>query len=153
MRFYSLQNLINFISFKRYRFASSWIWSDFVHSSTFQLSSFLEVLIEPLDSNKIDHDKIKLGLHEALVNAVKHGNLNDNSKELRVRRIITNNWFVWQIKDEGQGIPKAYRNFSLPNNLDAESGRGLYIIFQCFDDVRWTAKGNKLQVACKRNNK
>jgi len=97
-------------------------------------------------------DKIELGLHEALVNAVKHGNSGDPQKTLRIRRILTPKWFIWQIQDEGKGIPDFKKKKSLPEQLDADGGRGLFLIHQCFDDVRWSRRGNRLQLACRRTN-
>ena len=94
--------------------------------------------------------KIKLGLHEALVNAVVHGNLSNPNKVVRVRRILTPKWFVWQIQDEGIGIFKNKRLSSLPLEIDANSGRGIYLIHKCFDDVRWSSKGNRLQLSLKK---
>ncbi|KGG15089.1 Serine-protein kinase RsbW [Prochlorococcus sp. MIT 0602] len=93
-----------------------------------------------------------MGLHEALVNAVVHGNTCDPDKHLRVRRIITPNWLVWQIQDQGKGIELSQRVSSLPSNEDAESGRGLFLIHQCFDDVRWSRRGNRVQIASLRRN-
>ena len=49
------------------------------------------------------------------------------------------------------GIKKSKRIFNLPKKLDAESGRGLFLIHECFDDVRWSGKGNRLQIAFRRN--
>ena len=117
--------------------------------SSLQLSSFVELLLEPISK----YDKIyliKLGLHEALVNAVKHGNNLDPSKIIRVKRIITPKWCVWQIEDQGKGLPNENRKFSLPKKIDSINGRGLFIIHECFDDVRWSPKGNRLQLALKR---
>ena len=94
--------------------------------------------------------KIELGLHEALVNAVIHGNLSNPNKVIRVRRILTPNWFVWQIQDEGIGIVNDKRLSSLPLEIDANSGRGIYLIHKCFDDVRWSRKGNRLQLSLKK---
>ena len=91
-----------------------------------------------------------MGLHEALVNAVVHGNLSNPNKVIRVRRILTPKWFVWQIQDEGIGIVKNKRLSSLPLEIDANSGRGIYLIHKCFDDVRWSSKGNRLQLSLKK---
>ena len=107
------------------------------------------MLIEPVDL-KETRERIELGLHEALINAVVHGNLNAPEKFIRIRRIITPNWLVWQIQDQGNGINISQRNFSLPSEIDAESGRLLFLIHECFDDVRWSNKGNRLQIACRR---
>ena len=123
--------------------------STFELESSLQLSDFIEILLEPL--YKYQHlYLIRLGLHEALVNAVKHGNKFDSSKIIKVKRIITPHWWVWIIMDQGQGMVYEKRKFSLPKRTDSVSGRGLFIINECFDDVRWSPKGNKLQLALKR---
>ena len=124
-------------------------WTDFVVPSSLNLRLDLNMLIEPVDL-KETRERIELGLHEALINAVVHGNLNSPEKFIRIRRIITPNWLVWQIQDQGNGINISQRNFSLPSEIDAESGRGLFLIHECFDDVRWSNKGNRLQIACRR---
>ena len=128
---------------------SSKNWAVFIHPSTLKLSSFVETLLEPVICRETAK-KIKLGLHEALVNAVIHGNLSNPNKVIRVRRILTPNWFVWQIQDEGLGIVKNKRKSSLPLKIDVNSGRGIYLIHKCFDDVRWSRKGNRLQLSLKK---
>mgnify|MGYP005660384781 FL=1 len=123
--------------------------STFELKSSLQLSDFVEILLEPL--NKYQHlYLIRLGLHEALVNAVKHGHKFDSSKIIKVKRIITPHWWVWIIQDQGKGMKRDKRKFNLPKRVDSVSGRGLFIINECFDDVRWSPKGNKLQLALKR---
>ena len=123
--------------------------SIFELESSLQLSDFVELLLEPL--YKYQHlYLIRLGLHEALVNAVKHGNRFDSSKIIKVKRIITPHWWVWIIQDQGQGMKHDKRKFNLPKRIDSVSGRGLFIINECFDDVRWSPKGNKLQLALRR---
>ena len=128
---------------------SSKNWAVFIHPSTLKLASFVETLLEPVIC-KETAKKIELGLHEALVNAVVHGNLSNPNKIVRVRRILTPNWFIWQIQDEGIGIVKNKRQSSLPLDIDANSGRGIYLIHKCFDDVRWSNKGNRLQLSLKK---
>ena len=123
--------------------------STFELKSSLQLSDFVELLLEPL--YKYQHlYLIRLGLHEALVNAVKHGNKFDSSKIIKVKRIITPHWWVWIIQDQGSGMKDDKRKFTLPKRIDSISGRGLFIINECFDDVRWSPKGNKLQLALRR---
>lgn len=124
-------------------------WADFILPSTLQFSPLLELLLEPVRCRDTC-SRLELGLQEALVNAVRHGNASDPRKCLRVRRILTPNWLVWQIQDEGQGLPVHARRGDLPERLDCDHGRGLFLIHQCFDDVRWSRRGNRLQVACRR---
>tara|TARA_B100001175_G_scaffold586_1_gene504 strand:- start:434 stop:826 length:393 start_codon:yes stop_codon:yes gene_type:complete len=124
-------------------------WAVFIHPSTLKLASFVETLLEPVIC-KETAKKIELGLHEALVNAVVHGNLSNPNKVIRVRRILTPNWIVWQIQDEGLGIVEDKRVCCLPLNIDVNSGRGIYLIHKCFDDVRWSRKGNRLQLSIRK---
>lgn len=124
-------------------------WADFITPSTLQLAAFVELLLEPLEgSHRLC--ELQLGLQEALVNAVRHGNGCDPGKCLRVRRIITPRWLIWQVQDEGPGVPADARDHQLPARLDAVSGRGLFLIHHCFDDVRWSGRGNRLQLAARR---
>ncbi len=123
--------------------------TEFNISSTLQLKKHIGKLLEAVESIKM-RERIELGLHEALVNAVVHGNSKDPNKFLRVKSIVTPHWFVWQIQDQGDGIPNSQRVFCLPSELEAESGRGLFLIKQCFDDIRWSRKGNRLQLAVRR---
>ncbi len=130
--------------------SSTFRWSEFNFSSTLHLSPHLKILLEPVNC-KETFLKLELGLHEALVNAVKHGNSEDPNKSLRIRRILTPNWLVWQIQDEGNGLPHSKRVGVLPSILGSDRGRGLFLIYQCFDDVRWSRRGNRLQLAYRRN--
>ena len=109
----------------------------------------LELLLDPVDCVEMT-GRLQLGLQEALVNAVRHGNSGDPKKCLRVRRILTPQWMIWQIQDEGEGVPSHARLGELPECIEANQGRGLFLIHQCFDDVRWSRRGNRVQLACRR---
>ena len=88
-------------------------WSNFELNSSLQLNDFVDLLLEPLNTSKNNY-RIKLGLQEALINAVTHGNKLDPNKSIRVRRIITPNWCVWQIQDHGNGLEIKKRLYKLP---------------------------------------
>jgi serine/threonine-protein kinase RsbW/non-specific serine/threonine protein kinase len=125
-------------------------WTDYITPSTLHLGPLLELLLEPIAAAH-SLAELQLGLQEVLVNAVRHGNGCDPAKCLRVRRILTPRWVVWQVQDEGLGVPLAARLASLPEREDAPCGRGLFLIHHCFDDVRWSRRGNRLQVAVQRS--
>ena len=147
MSFFQGKILLNFIVKLLNR--PSTYWANFELCSSLQLNEFVDLLLEPINSSHYKY-RIKLGLHEALINAVTHGNKLDPDKSIRVRRIITPNWCVWQIQDQGNGLEIKKRVYKLPKDLNSFDGRGLYIINECFDDIRWSNKGNRLQVALKR---
>ena len=147
MSFFQGKILLNFIIKILNRPSIS--WSNFELCSSLQLSEFVDLLLEPIKSSQYRY-RTKLGLHEALINAVTHGNKLDPHKSIRVRRIITPNWCVWQIQDEGNGLEIQKRVYKLPKEISSINERGLYIINECFDDIRWSSKGNRLQVALRR---
>lgn len=147
MSFFQGKILLNFIIDLLNRPAIN--WSNFELNSSLQLNDFVDLLLEPLNTSQYNYN-IKLGLHEALINAVTHGNKLDPNKSIRVRRIITPNWCVWQIQDQGNGLEIKKRLYKLPEKFTSLNGRGLYIINECFDDIRWSNKGNRLQLALKR---
>lgn len=124
-------------------------WADYITPSTLQLGPLVELLLEPIGCG-LRQAELQLGLQEALVNAVRHGNGCDPGKCLRIRRIVTPRWVVWQVQDEGPGLPAHARHACLPCQEDAPSGRGLFLIHHCFDDVRWSGRGNRLQLAARR---
>jgi len=124
-------------------------WSDFITPSTLQLAPLVELLLEPVASRQLQAE-LTLGLHEALVNAVRHGNNADPSKCLRVRRIESAFWLIWQVQDEGAGFSLQRPVGQLPLDHGATAGRGLLLIHQCFDDVRWSPRGNRVQLAITR---
>lgn len=124
-------------------------WADFITPSTLRLAPLLELLLEPVTCAQ-QLASLQLGLQEVLVNAVRHGNGGDPGKCLRVRRILTPHWLVFQVQDEGSGVPAHARCATLPEQADALCGRGLFLIHSCFDDVRWSARGNRVQVALRR---
>ncbi|MCP9808884.1 ATP-binding protein [Cyanobium sp. HWJ4-Hawea] len=124
-------------------------WLNFTTPSTLQLGSLVELLLNPVPCPNLQA-QLHLGLHEALVNAVRHGNGNDPEKSVRIRRTETTNWLVWQVQDEGPGIPPHCRRADLCGQLDASHGRGLFLIHHCFDDVRWSRQGNRVQLAVRR---
>ena len=124
-------------------------WAEFIFPSTLLLAPITKELLEPIRM-KERLDRLELGLQEALVNAAKHGNSLDSTKKLRVRRIITPNWYIWQIQDQGPGIPEEKRLCDLPSKIESENGRGLFLIHQCFDDVRWSQRGNRIQLGFRR---
>ena len=125
---------------------SDYYWKEFKHPSTLEISDLVDKLLEPVSNNEYLY-RTKLGLHEAIINAVIHGNSCDPTKIVRVRRILTPNWLVWQVQDQGNGYEYPDDYVDLPDNIESDNGRGLFLINQCFDDVRWSNKGNRLQLA------
>ncbi|MGK7933089.1 MAG: ATP-binding protein [Microcystaceae cyanobacterium] len=120
-------------------------------TSTLYLCPILELLLadipEPLKP------EVRLGLQEALVNAAKHGNELNPEKTVIVQFCATKSEYVWVISDQGIGfVPTCHCSDSLEEQLalaEAESGRGLCMLYQIFDHVHWNGKGTQLTLTKK----
>lgn len=114
--------------------------------------------------------QIGIALHEALINAMHHGNLEVSSelrdaggevyRELieqrlkdagyRDRRVfltvnLSASELVCVIRDEGPGFdPRSVADPTAPQNLEKVSGRGLYLIWTFMDRVAHNETGNQI---------
>ncbi len=123
-------------------------------ASTLYLCPILDLLLAEIPYKW--KAELRLGLQEALVNAAKHGNNLDPSKLVIVRFSIANDHYWWVIADQGCG-------FNPPDNChtdpaqylpveQAESGRGLCILHEIFDQVQWNQEGTELKLGKQVNN-
>ena len=129
-------------------------WSTISFASTLYLCPILDLLLANIPPEW--RAEIRLGLQEALVNAVKHGNKLDPSKTIVVRFTVTTQEYSWVIVDEGSGFkPKCNCNDIDCNALEhlpideAENGRGLCILHEVFDYVHWNREGTQLTLSKK----
>lgn len=128
-------------------------WNTISFASTLYLRPILDLLLAEIpDDCQAD---LRLGLQEALVNAAKHGNNLDPSKTVLVRFSIVQNQYWWIISDQGSGFtpPRLCCQQARETcpDLERDCGRGLYILYQIFDQVRWNSAGTELSL-CKRLN-
>ncbi|MDJ0718354.1 MAG: anti-sigma regulatory factor [Prochloraceae cyanobacterium] len=126
-------------------------WNTISFTSTLYLYPILDLLLAHIPSQW--QAEVRLGLQEALVNAAKHGNNLDPSKTVIVRYSTIKENYFWIISDEGNGfVPECNCEVEQEELLPpdyAENGRGLCILHQVFDLVRWNRKGNQLSL-CKQ---
>lgn len=91
---------------------------------------------------------IKLALEEALTNAVKHGNCNDESKRVIVRYAITDAKAVIIVRDEGCGFnPEDVPDCTCADRLPVPNGRGIMLIRAYMDEVRYRDHGREVYFA------
>jgi anti-sigma regulatory factor (Ser/Thr protein kinase) len=132
--------------------------------------SYLQHFFSPLCRKyHLDHMRLSLCIHEALSNAVIHGNLavpsvlkedrweefesllrirestpEYNSRRVNIKIMLAKQRFQIEIKDEGEGFDvNAVSEFINPGSM-LPSGRGILLIHSFMDEVRWNEKGNKI---------
>jgi serine/threonine-protein kinase RsbW len=90
-----------------------------------------------------DQFGVRLAVEEALVNAVKHGNRGDPSKEARFRYHVNREFVLVEIEDEGEGFdPSKVPDPLAPENLERPSGRGLFLIRKYMTWMQHNGRGN-----------
>ncbi|CAN5793424.1 ATP-binding protein [soil metagenome] len=96
-----------------------------------------------------DYDRLRLnfrvGLTEALANAMLYGNCRDPRKRVRVVARLTSQQINVQVTDEGRGFdPEAVLDPTLPANRVRPGGRGIFLIRQLMDRVEFNDRGNSI---------
>lgn len=120
-------------------------WGTIRFASTLYLCPILDLLLAQIPVRW--QAELRLGLQEALVNAARHGNKLDPSKTVSVRFSIVDGHYWWVISDEGAGFspPSQDRDEVEPAQYlppqEAESGRGMCILHEIFDQVHWHSQG------------
>lgn len=85
----------------------------------------------------------RVGVAEALANAMIYGNGSDPDKRVRVEVELSAVQVALQVYDEGSGFdPASVPDPTLPENLDGTGGRGLFLIRKLMDEVRYNEPGN-----------
>lgn len=85
----------------------------------------------------------RVGVAEALANAIIYGNGSDPDKRVRVEVELSAEEVALQVYDEGQGFdPTQVPDPTLPENLDGTGGRGIFLIRELMDEVRYNERGN-----------
>jgi serine/threonine-protein kinase RsbW len=82
---------------------------------------------------------IELAVHEAVINAIKHGNKHAPDKQVDTRFDIEQEKLVIYIRDRGEGFDPSQLPDPLdPNNLLNPSGRGIFYMRTFMDEVDYS---------------
>ena len=91
--------------------------------------------------------EIALALTEALANAVKHGSKNDPSLKVQCQVITEGSAMHITVRDSGPGFdPGSVANPLESAGLTADHGRGLHMIRQLMDEVRFERNGAEIHM-------
>jgi len=137
--------------------ASGRVWAGTATVRTMDdIASVLQVLLDALQRNDFPPPQIhgiRLAVHEAIANAVKHGHQNDPGKQVRIRYLINHVGLLAQIEDEGAGFrPDWVLNPPSPEFRTPGCGRGLRLLVEHMSEVRYNATGNCVTLLKHRNS-
>ncbi|HEX8710198.1 MAG TPA: ATP-binding protein [Pyrinomonadaceae bacterium] len=120
------------------------------------MNGVLQYLIErvsKLGIIKPERSNLFVALDEAFVNAVKHGNKNDPHKLVRITAEISSQEARFTVEDQGDGFDvQEIPDPRDPQNLFKTSGRGVLLIYNIMDEVRYNDRGNSLTMVKRPEN-
>ena len=87
----------------------------------------------------------RVGLTEALSNAMMYGNGHDPTKRVLVEVSLAQGELKARITDQGSGFdPSSVPDPTSPENLLKAGGRGLFLMRQLLDEVSFNDRGNEV---------
>ena len=114
-------------------------------SSAFDMLDFVQVVSDFL-CRRIGFDEdsmhwVSVAVRECVINAIKHGNQNDQAKMVHVEFTMSHeadgDALTVSVRDEGQGFdPEEIADPLAPENMLKSSGRGIFLIRSFMDDLQ-----------------
>ena len=88
---------------------------------------------------------VRMGLDEAVANAVKHGNRGDATKRVGVDMFLRADRVEIRIRDQGSGFnPDSLPDPTGADCIERTHGRGVMLMHVYMNDVRYSEKGNEV---------
>ena len=111
------------------------------------IESFIDNAKEKFSLDDDIYGNIMIAVTESVNNAIKHGNNNDNSKNVSLSLSLNENIIKFIVEDEGTGFD--YSNLpdpTSPENLDKPGGRGIFLMKHLSDEVNFKDNGRVVEL-------
>lgn len=123
--------------------------NDFAADDPYKSAELLDKIVKECIEHDMPLDKqlnLRLGITEALTNAVRYGLEKNPYGKIRVGYQIKKGAFKMSIIDPGPGFNWQVYNYTFIDEVrfDNEGGRGIPLLLEIFDKVTWNFMGNHL---------
>ena len=97
-------------------------------------------------------DDLSIAITELFNNAIHHGNRGNEKKTVTLTYILHSKYLSISVLDQGDGfIPDNIKNPLDPENLLAESGRGIYLVKMLMDGIDFNITENGSEIIIRKN--
>lgn len=111
-------------------------------NSISEVEPFVQRIVTRYRISKEKYPNILISLTEAVNNAISHGNKNDKSKYVNIGLTEVQSKICIKVEDEGCGFnPETVPDPTAPENIGCCGGRGVFLIKELSDDVRYERNG------------
>jgi serine/threonine-protein kinase RsbW len=117
-----------------------------------QIEIFIKEIFDFLHLDENLFNRVMLCVNEAVINSISHGNRFDDNKKVIVQSFFCKKYLYFRVIDEGAGFN--YKDLPDPtkdDNLNKESGRGIYIIKQISGEMYFREKGKVVEFKIELN--
>ena len=116
-----------------------------------QLENYVQEVVTQVGMGSNKFADILISLTEAVNNAMIHGNKHCEEKNVLIRCKGQKTGIAFLVKDEGDGFnPSEVPNPTDENLLDCCGGRGVYIMTQLADRVKYMDNGTTVEMYFKK---
>ena len=106
---------------------------------------YFEELFEARSLSEELHGNVAVSISEAVNNAIHHGNQGDIAKTVVVNVDLSEEDLKIEVIDQGPGFePDSLPDPTAPENLEKETGRGIFIIKNLSDELEFEDEGRKM---------
>lgn len=117
------------------------------------VESVIDSVTNEIGINKENYGKILISTLEAVNNAIVHGNKSDPLKNVDILFSFHKKELKVRITDEGTGFkPETVPDPTVPENIEALSGRGIFLMSRLSDGIEFNEKGNCVTMTFKNIN-
>jgi serine/threonine-protein kinase RsbW len=164
---FSLQEITNIIDvgsrIQTYSFNAQIIQPYLVHQLHFVLPSQKNLMEEVAGTianvakmfdfpKKLVAMNIPLTVDELFLNAVIHGNKEDESKTVSIKVVLDAKQISITVADQGEGFDwMKVVNRNTPTDLENEGGRGIFLVRHYVDQISYNQTGNSVTVVINRH--
>ncbi|MGL1884884.1 MAG: ATP-binding protein [Reichenbachiella sp.] len=112
------------------------------------IESFIDNAKEKFDLNDDIYGNIMIAVTESVNNAIVHGNKNDKTKNVQLSLHIEDQLVRFVVEDEGEGFDyDTLPDPTAPENLEKTGGRGIFLMKNLCDDVKFDNNGKKVEMS------
>jgi serine/threonine-protein kinase RsbW len=103
----------------------------------------IDEVMNELGISQENYGKILVSTLEAVNNAISHGNKHEKEKIVDVEISYNNRKLKIKISDQGNGfVPGEVPDPTVPQNLEALNGRGIFLMSKLADEIKYSKRGN-----------